>query len=49
MRGYGGTDAPESPEHYTRLHHVSDLVGLLKAPGEARAVLVGHDWGAPRV
>jgi pimeloyl-ACP methyl ester carboxylesterase len=49
MRGYGGTDAPESPEHYTMLHHVGDLVGLLKALGEPQAVLVGHDWGAPAV
>jgi pimeloyl-ACP methyl ester carboxylesterase len=49
MRGYGGTDAPESPEQYTMLHHVGDLVGLLKALGETQAVLVGHDWGAPTV
>lgn len=47
MRGYGGTDAPASPEQYTMLHHVGDLVGLLKALGENEAVLVGHDWGAP--
>ena len=47
MRGYGGTDAPEDPEHYTQLHHLGDLVGLLKALGAASAVVVGHDWGAP--
>jgi pimeloyl-ACP methyl ester carboxylesterase len=49
MRGYGGTDAPPSPEQYTMLHHVGDLVGLLKALGAEQAVLVGHDWGAPTV
>jgi len=49
MRGYGGTDAPQSPEQYTLLHHVGDLVGVLKALGEKQAVLVGHDWGAPTV
>lgn len=49
MRGYGGTDAPESPEQYTMLHHVGDLVSLLKTLGEKQAVLVGHDWGAPTV
>jgi len=49
LRGYGGTDAPEDPAQYTMLHHVGDLVGLLKALGESRAVLVGHDWGAPTV
>ena len=47
MRGYGGTDAPQDARHYTLLHLVGDMVGLLKALGEKQAVLVGHDWGAP--
>jgi pimeloyl-ACP methyl ester carboxylesterase len=47
MRGYGGTDAPADPARYTMLHHVGDMVGLLKALGEKEAVIVGHDWGAP--
>jgi pimeloyl-ACP methyl ester carboxylesterase len=47
MRGYGGTDAPESPEQYTMLHHAGDLVGLVQSLGEQSAVIVGHDWGAP--
>jgi pimeloyl-ACP methyl ester carboxylesterase len=47
MRGYGGTDAPASPAQYTMLHHVGDLVALVQALGEAQAVVVGHDWGAP--
>lgn len=47
MRGYGGTDRPDEVERYTQLHHVGDLVGLLDALGEERAVVVGHDWGAP--
>ena len=47
MRGYGGTDAPPDPDHYTLLHHVGDMVGVLKALGAATAVIVGHDWGAP--
>ena len=47
MRGYGGSDAPEAPELYTMLHHVGDIVGLVKALGEKSAVIVGHDWGAP--
>ena len=49
MRGYGGTDTPAGPEHTTMLHHVGDLVALVKALGETKAVLVGHDWGAPTV
>ena len=47
MRGYGETDAPAEIDQYTQLHHVGDMVGLLDALGESRAVIVGHDWGAP--
>jgi len=46
LRGYGRTDAPEEIESYTILHLVGDLVGLVEALGERRAVVVGHDWGA---
>ena len=46
MRGYGGTDAPVSPETYTMLHHVGDMTELVHALGESEAVIVGHDWGA---
>ncbi len=47
MRGYGSTDAPEEIDKYTMLHLVGDMVGLLNALGEERAVIAGHDWGAP--
>jgi len=47
MRGYGGTYAPADPAKYTMLHHVGDMVALVKALGEQQAVIVGHDWGAP--
>jgi len=47
MRGYGGTDRPESVTQYTLLHLVGDMVGLLDALGERQGVIVGHDWGAP--
>lgn len=46
MRGYGGTDAPERADQYTVVHAVGDMVALIDALGEARAVIVGHDWGA---
>jgi pimeloyl-ACP methyl ester carboxylesterase len=46
MRGYGGTDVPPAIDQYTILHLVGDMVGLVKALGERRAVIVGHDWGA---
>ena len=47
MRGYGGSDAPADGRAYSVLHHVGDLVGLLDEMGVARAVVAGHDWGAP--
>ncbi len=45
QRGYGRTDRPAEIERYTQLHLVGDIVGLLDALGEEKAVLVGHDWG----
>lgn len=47
MRGFGGTTAPPAVEDYTQLHHVADMVELVGALGQARAAIVGHDWGAP--
>lgn len=47
MRGYGQTDAPEPIESYTLLHLVGDIVGLCNALGVQKAVVAGHDWGAP--
>jgi pimeloyl-ACP methyl ester carboxylesterase len=46
QRGYGQTDRPEPIEAYHILHLVGDIVGLIKALGEEKAVIVGHDWGA---
>jgi pimeloyl-ACP methyl ester carboxylesterase len=46
MRGYGGTTAPENIDAYTILHMVGDVVALVSALGEKRALMVGHDWGA---
>ncbi len=47
MRGYGRTERPEAIDRYTLLHLVGDMVGLLDALGTERAVIAGHDWGAP--
>ena len=47
MRGYGRTDRPEAIDEYTLLHLVGDMVGLLDALGADKAVIAGHDWGAP--
>lgn len=47
MRGYGRSDRPEAIDVYTQLHLVGDMVGLLDALAVERAVIIGHDWGAP--
>jgi pimeloyl-ACP methyl ester carboxylesterase len=47
VRGYGRTDAPESVEGYSMRNLVGDAVGLLDTLGADKAVVVGHDWGAP--
>jgi pimeloyl-ACP methyl ester carboxylesterase len=47
MRGYGGTTAPDATGAYTLSHMIGDVVGVIAALGERKAVVVGHDWGAP--
>jgi pimeloyl-ACP methyl ester carboxylesterase len=47
MRGYGRSDRPEEIDRYTLFHLVGDMVGVLDALKAERAVIVGHDWGAP--
>lgn len=49
QRGYGDTDRPEAVEEYDIDMLSGDLVGLLDALDEPKAVFVGHDWGAPVV
>ena len=49
VRGYGGSDAPLPVEAYRLSVIASDLVALIEALGEERAILIGHDWGAPIV
>ena len=46
MRGYGQTEAPADVDKYTLLHLIGDMVGLVRALGEAQAVIVGHDMGS---
>jgi pimeloyl-ACP methyl ester carboxylesterase len=47
VRGYGQSDKPYPVEAYAMKEIVADFVGLLDALGEEKAVVVGHDWGAP--
>ncbi|WFU68611.1 alpha/beta hydrolase [Bradyrhizobium sp. CB2312] len=47
MRGYGQSAAPADIGAYSIFDTVGDIVGLVQALGETRAMVVGHDWGAP--
>jgi pimeloyl-ACP methyl ester carboxylesterase len=47
QRGYCRTGGPADPGAYTILHLTGDVIALLDALGEERAVVAGHDWGAP--
>ena len=47
MRGYGQTDAPENIDAYNVVELAADMVGILDAVGVDKAIIVGHDWGAP--
>ena len=45
MRGYPPTEAPADGD-YSLLRLGADVLALIEALGETRAVVVGHDWGA---
>jgi pimeloyl-ACP methyl ester carboxylesterase len=46
MRGYGDTSAPAAIEAYSIFDLVGDMVALIAALDERRAIVIGHDWGA---
>lgn len=45
MRGYNLSDKPEAVGAYDIELLVEDVRGLIEALGEARAHIIGHDWG----
>jgi pimeloyl-ACP methyl ester carboxylesterase len=47
QRGFGQTDCPGPVEAYNMFQLTGDIVGLVRALGEERAAIVGHDWGSP--
>jgi pimeloyl-ACP methyl ester carboxylesterase len=49
QRGYGGSDRPSDPARYDADEVMRDMLGLLDALGEERAIFVGHDFGAQQV
>ena len=46
MRGYGESDKPDNIDDYDIYHLADDMVGILDALGEEKAIMVGHDWGS---
>lgn len=49
MRGYGRSGAPREHKDYAMEEIVQDMIELIDALGQDRAVWVGHDWGSPVV
>jgi pimeloyl-ACP methyl ester carboxylesterase len=49
MRGYGRSTIHRDHANYTLEHIARDMLELLDALGQERAVWVGHDWGSPVV
>jgi pimeloyl-ACP methyl ester carboxylesterase len=48
VRGYGGSDKPYAVSAYSLSALASDVAAVIAALG-GRAILFGHDWGAPIV
>lgn len=46
QRGYGGSSCPDPIEAYDVHELTGDIVGLLDDVAAAKAVWIGHDWGA---
>ncbi len=49
VRGYGGSDKPYPIEDYAMEHIVADVQAVADKLGGGKAILIGHDWGAPIV
>jgi pimeloyl-ACP methyl ester carboxylesterase len=49
MRGYGRSGIYDQHGDYALEHSVHDMIELLDALGQTRALWVGHDWGSPVV
>lgn len=48
VRGYGDSDRPDEVAAYTMAELTSDVAAVIDALG-GKAILFGHDWGAPIV
>jgi len=45
QRGYNLSDKPAGVENYDMRLLVGDVVAVIKAVGQPKAIVVGHDWG----
>ena len=49
VRGYGGSDKPHAVQAYDMATMMADVTGIIDHFGQDKAILIGHDWGAPIV
>jgi pimeloyl-ACP methyl ester carboxylesterase len=49
VRGYGKSSRPHEIAAYTLRNMASDVVAVIDQLGQGKAILFGHDWGAPMV
>ncbi len=49
VRGYGDSTKPQPVAAYTLRELASDVAAVVDALGGGKAILFGHDWGAPVV
>ena len=49
VRGYGGSSKPHAIEDYTLRKIAADVAAVANQLGAGKAILFGHDWGAPIV
>jgi pimeloyl-ACP methyl ester carboxylesterase len=45
MRGYNESERPRERDAYHLTHLVADVAAIVRATGQARAHIGGHDWG----
>ena len=49
VRGYGDSSRPHPVDAYDMQHIAADIAGIADQLGGGKAILFGHDWGAPIV
>lgn len=47
LRGYGGSSKPQEIADYTLRNLATDVAAVIDRLGSGRAIVFGHDWGAP--